>query len=72
MMNMQEITRNINNYHNEVQANRTNKNINKFISPSNRKIVQKEIKNKKKGLIKASLLIYQMLWIPKAITKKWK
>ena len=53
MMNMQEITRNINNYHNEVQANRTNKNINKFISPSNRKIVQKEIKNKKKRIDKS-------------------
>ena len=53
MMNMQEIARNINNYHNEVQVNRNNQNINKFLSNSKRKINKKEGKSKKKKIDKS-------------------
>lgn len=46
MKNMQEITRSINGYHNQVQANRTNEKINKFICFSNKKVNKKDVKNK--------------------------
>ena len=47
MMNMQEITRSINGYHNQVQVTRNNDKINKFICSSNRKSNKKDLTNKK-------------------------
>ena len=46
-MNMQEITRSINGYHNQIQANRNTANINKFINYSNKKVNKREINSKK-------------------------
>ena len=49
MMNMQKIARTINNYHNQVQANRINQNMNKFKCHSNRKkLIKNKLKSKKK------------------------
>ena len=47
MMNMQEIARSINGYHNQIQANRNTEKISKFICFSNKKPNKKETRNKK-------------------------
>ena len=47
MMNMQEITRSINGYHNQIQNTRNNEKVRKFICFSSKKNYKKDIKNKK-------------------------
>jgi hypothetical protein len=47
MMNMQEITRSINGYHNQIQATRNSEKISKFICFSNKKLNKNETRNKK-------------------------
>ena len=47
MMNMQEITRSLNGYHNQILENRNTEKINKFICFSNKKLNKKETRNKK-------------------------
>ena len=47
MMNMQEIARSINGYHNQIQANRNTEKVSKFICFSNKKLNKKETRNKK-------------------------
>ena len=47
MMNMQEITRSINGYHNQIQATRNSEKISKFICFSNKKLNKNETGNKK-------------------------
>ena len=46
-MNMQEITRSINGYHNQIQATRNSEKISKFICFSNKKLNKNETRNKK-------------------------
>jgi len=46
MMNMQEITRSLNGYHNQVKETRNNEKVNKFICFSNKKNNKKDLKNK--------------------------
>ena len=48
MMNLKEITRNLNIYHEHAMMNKNSHNINQFISSSNQKEEKKEIKNKKR------------------------
>ena len=47
LMNMQEITRSVNDNHNQVKSTRNIKNVNKFICFSNKKNMNKDLKNKK-------------------------
>ena len=47
MMNMQEITRSINGYHNQIQSTRNSEKVSKFICSSSKKNNKKDIKNKK-------------------------
>lgn len=47
MMNMQEITRSINGYHNQIKANRSSEKVSKFICYSNKKLNKNETRNKK-------------------------
>ena len=47
MMNMQEITRSLNGYHNQTQVTRNNEKINKFICVSNKKNYKKDLTSRK-------------------------